>query len=297
MRVFLTGATGFIGSAVIAELLRAGHEVTGLARSAQAEEQLAAAGARAHRGSLDDPASLAAGAADADGVIHLAFIHDFSRYAESGQIEGAAVEAMAAALVGTDKPLVITSGTMVLRPGSLGLETDEGDATGPGAPRLAGESVIRTYADRGVRGSVVRLAPSVHNRERAGFAGVLEGIARSTGISGYVGDGSNRWPAVHRDDAARLFRLALEHAPAGAVLHGVGEEGVPVIDIATAISTKAGTPLQVIEPQRAGEHFGFLAGAIGADMPASNARTRELLGWEPTQPGLIDDLLGGAPAA
>ena len=239
MRVFVTGATGFIGSAVVRELIEAGHQVLGLARSEASAAALVAAGAQAHRGSLDDLDSLRSAAAASDGVIHLAFIHDFfADYEAATSMDLRAVQTIGAALEGSGKPFVITSGTLMLTfflpQGRLGTENDVADA-GSVAPRAIAENTVLALSRRGVRSSIVRLSPSVHDTRRGGFTEALVAIAREKGVSGYVGDGSNRWPAVHRLDAARLFRLALEKAPAGSVLHGVGEEGVPTRTIAEVI--------------------------------------------------------------
>lgn len=293
MRVFVTGATGFIGSAVVAELLDAGHEVTGLARSGQAAAALAAAGAQVHRGSLDDPGRLRSGATDADGVIHLAFKHDFANFAAAGETDLRAVETMGNALAGTGKPFVITSGTLMLTmiaPGRMGTEQDRpGPQTLPG-PRVASEAAALSLADRGVRSSVVRLSPTVHGPGDHGFVPRLVDIARGKGIAAYVGDGTNHWPAVHRLDAARLFRLALETAPAGSVLHGAAEQGVPFRDIAGAIGRHLNLPVTGITREEADAHFGFLAAFVPLDNLTSSAATQELLGWRPEQPTLLADL-------
>jgi nucleoside-diphosphate-sugar epimerase len=296
MRVFVTGATGFIGSAIVRELIEAGHQVLGLARSDTAAASLAGALAEVHRGALDDLDSLRSGAAAADGVIHLAFIHDFSDYEGAAQTDLRAVETIGAALEGSGKPFVVTSGTLMLTfllpPGRLGTEEDVADA-GSVAPRIASENAAIALAERGVRSSVVRLPPSVHGEGKRGFVGTLIDIAREKGVSGYIGDGSNRWPAVHRLDAAHLFRLALEKAPAGSVLHGVADEGVPVRAIAEVIGRHLDLPVVAISPEDAGEHFGWLGTFLAADNPTSSALTRELLGWRPVHPALIPDLEEG----
>ncbi|GLV53190.1 putative NAD-dependent epimerase/dehydratase [Dictyobacter sp. S3.2.2.5] len=304
MKVFVTGATGVIGSAVVPELIKAGHQVLGLARSDAAAASLAAVGAQAHRGSLDDLDSLRSAAAASDGVIHLAFVHDFvadhkgifSDYEGAVRTDLHAVQTIGAALEGSGKPLVITSGTLMLTfflpQGCLGTEKDVADA-GAVAPRLASENVALALSQRGVRSSIVRLAPSVHDKRRGGFTEILIAIAREKGVSGYVGDGSNRWPAVHRLDAARLFRLALEKAPAGSVLHGVGEEGVPTRTIAEVIGRHLDLPVVSISPEDAGKHFRWLGPFSSVDNPTSSALTRELLGWQPVHPTLIQDLEDG----
>ncbi|MBV6701799.1 SDR family oxidoreductase [Kitasatospora aureofaciens] len=290
MRVFVTGATGFIGSAVVRELFAAGHRVVGLARSDRAAASLEAAGAEVHRGALDDLDSLRAGAAGSDGVIHTAFIHDFSDFPGAARTDRRAVEAMGEALAGSGRPLVISSGTGGLVPGRLGTEEDAGNPDSPAAVRIPSEVAALALADRGVRSSVLRLPPSVHGEGDHGFVPALIGIARTTGVSAYPGDGTNRWPAVHRLDAARLFRLALEQAPAGCRLHGVGEEGVPVRDIATVIGRHLGLPVTSVPRGAVQDHFGWLGGIFALDVPASSALTRQRLGWQPVQPALIPDL-------
>lgn len=290
MRVFVTGATGFIGSAVVRELLDAGHEVTGLARSDQGAAALATAGAEAHRGSLEDPASLRSGAAAADGVIHTAYIHDFSENNDAAayaRIDRRAIETIGEALAGSGRPLVVASG-LVHTPGRLATEEDDAPDN-PAYPRVS-EPVALSLAGRGIGVSVVRLPPSVHGEGDHGFIPALIGIARGRGLSAYVGDGSNRWAAVHRLDAAHLFRLALEAAPAGARLHGVDDEGVPFRDIAGIIGRHLNLPVTALSPEEAQGHFGLFALFASMDAPASRVLTRKQLGWEPTHPALIPDL-------
>ena len=296
MKVFVTGASGFIGSAVVRELIEAGHQVLGLARSDAAAAKITSAGAEVHRGSLDDLDSLRSAAAASDGVIHLAFILDSSDYAGTARTDLRAVQSIGAALEGSGKPFVITSGTLMLTfflpQGRLGTEKDVADA-GLVAPRVVSENVALALSRRGVRSSIVRLSPSVHDKRRGGFTEVLVAIAREKGVSGYVGDGSNRWPAVHRLDAARLFRLALEKAPAGSVLHGVAEEGVPTRTIAEVIGRHLDLPVVSISPEDAGKHFSWLGPFSSKDNPTSSALTRERLRWQPVHPTLIQDLEDG----
>jgi nucleoside-diphosphate-sugar epimerase len=289
MRVFVTGASGFIGSAVVPELLAAGHEVTGLARSDSSAAALAAAGARVHRGSLDELESLQAAAAASDGVIHLAF-GSFADGPASGQTDLRAIEAMGDALAGSGKPFVLTGGLLGLAAGRPATERDTVAPSSPVAAARPGSLAVPDLAARGVRASIVRSAPSVHGEGDHAFIPQLIAIAGAKGVSGYIGDGSSRWAAVHRLDAARLFRLALEQAPAGSVLHAVAEEDLPTRSIAEAIARHLGQPAASVSPQQAADHFGWLAMVFGADIPASSALTRQLVGWEPAQPGLIDDL-------
>ena len=302
MRVFVTGASGWIGSAVVPELIGAGHEVVGLARSDASAAALLAAGAQVERGAIDDLDVLHRAAAASDGVIHLAFKHDI---AFSGGFEAAAdadrlaVETFGSALAGSGRPFVIASGTLMVSPGRVaterdGLEPGAAEHLGGGPATRAGTALLTlSLASRQVRSCVLRLPPTVHGAGDNGFMATLVGIARDKGVSGYVGDGSNRWPAVHRLDAAHLFRLAVEQAPAGSVLHAVADEGVPIREVAGVIGRHLDVPLASIPAQQAGEHFTWLARFIGADSPASSALTRELLGWQPTQPGLLDDLEKG----
>ncbi|NYJ05237.1 SDR family oxidoreductase [Petropleomorpha daqingensis] len=290
MRVFVTGASGWIGSAVVPELLGAGHTVVGLARSDASAGKLEAAGAEVLRGTLDDLDVLRRGAEAADGVVHLAFIHDFSDYQRSVGTDLRAVETLGAALEGSGRPFVNTAGLAGM---SFGRPATERDTIVADSPRAASERTALAVAERGVRSSVVRLAPSVHGEGDSGFIAALAGIARTKGVSGYIGDGANRWPAVHRLDAARLFRLALEQAPAGSVLHGAGDEGIPIREIAEVIGRKLDLPVVSIPAEQAAEHFGWLGAFLAADIPASSALTQELLGWQPSGPGLLADLESG----
>ncbi len=300
MRIFVTGASGWIGSAVVPELIDSGHRVVGLARSEAAVAALITAGAEVHRGTLDDLDSLRDAAAASDGVVHLAFKHDL---AFTGDFQGAAdadrraVEIFGDALAGSDRPLIIASGTLGLVSGRLSTEADGHEqspafsAMGVGPrTRLATAEFVLALADRGVRSSVVRLPPTVHGKGDTGFVATLVAIARAKGVAGYIGDGLNRWPATHVLDAAQLFRLAVEKAPAGSTLHSIADEGVPIRDIAAVFARHLDVPLAAISVEDAAEHFTWLAGFLGLDSPASSALTRELMGWQPTHVGLIDDL-------
>jgi nucleoside-diphosphate-sugar epimerase len=289
MRVFVTGASGHIGSALVPELLRAGHQVIGLARSDQSAAALKAAGAEAHRGALDDLDSLRAGAAASDGVIHLAFNHDFSDFLGSVEADLRAVEAMGEALVGSGRPFVGTSGTLMVAFVEDRLATEED--TLPAGPRIDAENTAIALAERGVRSSVIRLAPLVHSHlDRHGFTSHIIDCARKAGVSAYVGDGANRWPALHTLDAARLYRLALESAPAGSRLHGVADEGVPFRDIAEVIGRHLDLPVKGINGDQVAEHFGFLAPLAGVDDATSSALTQKILDWHPEEKGLLADL-------
>jgi len=290
MRVFVTGATGFIGSAVVQDLLAGGHQVVGLARSDKSAEALTALGVEVHRGSLQDPDSLRSGAAGADGVIHTAYIHDFSPTANpaaAAQADGDAIAALGDALAGTGKPLVVAAGL----PAVAGRAVTEEDAVeeNPAWPRVS-ERAVLAFADRGVRASVVRMPPSVHGAGDYAFVPALIGIARQQGLSAYVGDGANTWPAVHRLDAAHLFRLAVESAPAGARLNGVGDQGVPFRDIAAVIGKHLDVPVKSITAEEAPANFGTFALFAQLNAQASSTGTQRLLGWEPVHPGLIADL-------
>ena len=286
MRVFVTGASGWIGSAVVPELTGAGHQVLGLARSDSSAAAVTAAGAEVLRGDLDDLAALRAGAAGSDGVIHLAFIHDFTDFEASVGADRRAIETMGAALEGSGKPLVIASGTPAV-PGHVATERDEAAPGSPVAGRAANARAALGMAARGVRSSVIGLPRTVHgDGDRHGFIARMVAIARDTGVSGYPGDGTSRWPAVHVLDAAHLFRLAVEDAPAGSRLHAVGDEGVPIRDIAGVI----GRHLNLSTASVPAGDFGWLGQILAVDQPASSTLTRELLGWRPVQPGLIDDL-------
>jgi nucleoside-diphosphate-sugar epimerase len=302
MRIFVTGASGWIGLPVVEELLDSGHEVVGLARSDASAAAIVAAGALVHRGSLDDLESLKSGAAASDGVIHLAFNHEVAfsgNFKAAADADRSAIEVFADVLAGSDRPLIIASGTLGLKVGHIATELDGHDLAmqtqlaGHGeGPRMRHETAEFTLAlaSRNIRSSLVRLPPTNHGAGDSGFMATLIGIARTKGVAGYLGDGSNRWPAVHRLDSAHLFCLAVEDAPAGSTLHAVADEGVALRDIATVIGQHLNVPVEAIAADKAGEHFTWLAAFVGIDSPASSAITRELMSWEPTRPGLIDDL-------
>ena len=287
MKIFVTGATGFIGSAIVQDLIGAGHQVLGLARSDAGDKSLAAAGAAVHRGSLEDLESLRSGVGASDGVIHTAFIHDFANYAPAAEKDRRAIETLGAALAGSGRPFVVTSGTLLLqRQGPLATEEDAADANFPRKSEQAALSV----ASKRVRVLLLRLPPSVHGRGDHGFVPALINLARKKRISAYVGDGLNRWPAVHRLDAAPVYRLALEKGSTGAGYHGVADEGVPFREIAEVIGRRLNVPVVSKPPEEAANHFGWLAHFVGIDCPASSAQTQQKLGWAPNQPGLIADL-------
>jgi len=286
MRVFITGAAGFIGTATTRELIANGHQVVGLARSDDNARALENLGAEVHRGALEDLDSLRKGAKKTDGTIHLAFIHDFSKFAENGQIDKHAIEAMGEALAGSHKPFIVTSGTLFVTPGRIATEEDP---VMPGLPRVS-ETAGLAFAARGVRAMAVRL-PQVHGAEgKCGLVNWVLNIAREKGVSAYVGDGGNRWSGAHRLDVARLYRLALEKGVAGKSYHAVADEGVTVRDIAEIVGRQLELPVASIAPEKATEHFGMMAPFVGRDGAASSALTRQWLGWKPTQIGLIADI-------
>jgi nucleoside-diphosphate-sugar epimerase len=296
MRIFVTGASGWIGSAVVAELLAANHEVLGLARSDVSAETVAAAGAEVRRGDIGDLDVLRAAAAESDGVVHLAFRHDVAftgDFATAVDSDRAAIEALGETLAGTDRPLAIASGLAGLKPGTLATERDRGEpGPGPGG-RVLNERAALALAERGVRSMSVRFAPTVHGDGDNGFIAMIIAADRAAGSAAYIDEGVNRWPAVHRSDAARLIRLGIEGAPAGSVLHAVGEEGLAIRDVTEAIGQRLELPVTSITAEQAEAHFGFLARFLALDMPASSALTRELLSWEPSGPGLVADLKQG----
>lgn len=288
MRVFVTGGTGFIGSLVVEELTRKGHQVLGLARTEEAEQKLKAAGAEALRGTLDDIEVLKQGASAADGVIHMGFSSDFSRYDEAVATDLAAVNAIGSVLRGTGKPFVNTAGTLGVS--GLGRPATEADRGPEGMPRVASEDAVIAMAEAGVRSSVVRLPPCVHDVQRHGLASMLEQIAAEKGVSAYIGEGGNVWPAVHRRDAAHLFCLALASAPAGARLNAVAEEGIPMKDIAEAIGRNLNIPVRSVSSEEAEAHFGWFAMSAAFDNPTSSAATRRLLNWTPVHTTLLEDI-------
>jgi nucleoside-diphosphate-sugar epimerase len=287
MRVFVTGATGFIGSLVVKELLGAGHQVLGLARSEAGAKSLSAAGAQVHRGDLEDLEGLRSGAAASDGVIHTAFIHDFSKFKENCEIDRRAIEALGSALAGSDRLLIVSSGIGPWTPGGLTTEDVDPPAHSP-MPRVSEQSAM-ALIPQGVKAAVMRL-PQVHDTVKQGLVTYLIAVAREKGISAYVGEGLNRWPAAHVVDTARLYRLAFEQQVAGAKYHAVAEEGVPLRDIAEVIGRGLKIPVVSMSPEEAAAHFGWLGLFAGLDLSASSAKTQKLLGWHPTGPGLIADL-------
>lgn len=293
MRVFMTGASGWIGSAVVPELLAAGHEVSGIARSEDSAARLRAAGATPIAGSLDDLETLRTAAEAADAVIHLGFKHDFTDYAASGRTERAVMETFGDALAGTGKPLLFASGVAGLTPGRVATEEDASPFTGPDAPRGGAEALALGFAVRGIQPVALRFAPTVHGDGDHGFTAVLVDVARRTGVAGYVGDGANRWAAVHRSDAARLVAKVLENPGVADIVHAVGEEGVATREMAEAIGRGAGVPAASIAPEDVEAHFGWIGRFFSLDLAASSALTQERFDWRPTGPTLLEDLAAG----
>jgi nucleoside-diphosphate-sugar epimerase len=293
MRVFVTGASGWIGSAVVDELLAAGHEVEGLARSEASAASLAAKGVRVRRGDLDDLDGIRAGAEAAEAVIHLANKHDFTRPADTARAEREAVRTIGDALTGSGRPFLLASGVAGMSQGRKVTEEDPSPFHGPDSPRGGSENLALEYVGRGVHTVSVRYSTTVHGEGDHGFLAVLTAVAREKGVAGYVGEGTNRWPAVHRSDAARITRLGLEKAPAGTLLHAVGEEGVPAREIAEAIGRGLGVPVASIAPEDVQDHFGWIGPIFALDILASSTRTQELLGWTPSGPSLVEDLDAG----
>ena len=290
MRVFVTGATGFIGSAVVRELLEAGHKVVGLARSDASAASLRKAGVEVHRGDLEDLDSLRSGADAADGVIHTAFNNNFSDYQGVADADRLAVETLGEALAGSGRPLVVTSVTTLLTQGRIGTEDEPPDPSSPSVVRMGSEVAAVSMAEQGVRTAAVRLPPSVHGERDHGFVPTLIDVARNKGVSAYLGDGSNRWPAVHRLDVAHLYRLALENAAAGTRVHAVADEGIPFRDIAEVIGQNLGVNVEAMSSDEAADHFGWLAMFVPIDNPMSNSLTQERLGWCPREAGLLADM-------
>lgn len=289
MRIFVTGASGFIGSAVVAELIGAGHQVVGLARSDSSARAVTDAGAEVCRGSLDDPDSLRRAAESCDGAIHLAYRHDFTDFAAGAELDRRSIEVIGGALAGSDRPLVVAGGILWLAPGKT---LTEDQPAPPELPRFS-EAAVLGFTHRGVRTAVVRLPPSVHGAGDHGFVPRLIDVGREKGVSAYVGDGTNRWPSVHRLDAARVFRLAVESAPAGSVLQAVDDQGVPARSIAETIGRHLEVPVTSVAVDEAYDHFGWIGPLFSADAPATSERTRERLGWRPTRAGLLADLDAG----
>ena len=294
MRVFVTGASGWIGSAAVDELLAAGHDVTGLARSDASAAALAAKGVHVLRGDLDDLAAIASGAEAAEAVLHLANKHDFANPAVSNAAERAAVQTIGDVLAGTNRPFLLASGVAALAQGRPATENDPSPFHGPDSPRGGSENFALEFIDRGVHTVSLRFAPTVHGAGDHGFIAIIAAVARAKGVSGYPGEGTNRWAAVHRSDAARLVALGLEKAPEGALLHAVAEDGIPVRDIAEAIGQAFDLPVRSIAPDDVQDHFGFIGTFFSMEMSATSAATRELLGWTPTGPTLVEDIEAGA---